>query len=195
MIRTSQDWAKYGDTNVCVVDWHPLAAHFYSVAARRTKYVGKVVGKFLFRMIEFGMPIDRITVAGHSMGAHIAGFAGSYLKKRSLYLNEIYGENEIQRICTPFKSRMVEKKYLTRGKLITALDPAGALFTYPNLVEKTERVDTGDANYVQAIHTSIVLGSGVAAGHADFFIDGGISQPGCATKFLRKGLLGTFGSS
>lgn len=92
MIRTSHDWAKYGDTNVCAVDWHALSAHFYSVAARRTKYVGKVVGKFLIRMIEFGMPVDAITVAGHSMGAHIAGFAGSYMKKRNLYLNELYGK-------------------------------------------------------------------------------------------------------
>lgn len=73
-----------------------------------------------------------------------------------------------------------------------AIDPAGAMFTYPNLVEKSERVDPGDARYVQAIHTSIVLGSGVEAGHADFYIDGGVSQPGCATEFLRKGLLGMF---
>lgn len=73
---------------------------------------------------------------------------------------------------------------------IIAIDPAGALFTYPNLLDKSERVDAGDAKYVQAIHTSIVLGSGVEAGHADFYIDGGISQPGCATKFIRKGLLG-----
>lgn len=57
---------------------------------------------------------------------------------------------------------------------------------------KSERVDAGDARYVQAIHTSIVLGSGVKAGHADFYVDGGVAQPGCATKFLRKGLLGAF---
>lgn len=92
MIRTSHDWAKYGDTNVCAVDWHALGANFYSVAAQRTKYVGEVVGKFLHRIIEFGMPLDRITVAGHSMGAHIAGFAGNYLKNRNLYLNKIYGK-------------------------------------------------------------------------------------------------------
>lgn len=77
---------------------------------------------------------------------------------------------------------------------IIAIDPAGALFTYPNLLDKSERVDAGDAKYVQAIHTSIVLGSGVEAGHADFYIDGGISQPGCATKFIRKGLLGAWSS-
>lgn len=97
MIRTSLDWAKYGDTNVCAVDWHALAANFYSVAAQRTKYVGRVVGKFLQRTIGFGMPLNEITVAGHSMGAHIAGFAGSYLKKRNLYLNEIYGKRNVQR--------------------------------------------------------------------------------------------------
>lgn len=92
MKRTSQDWAKYGDTNVCVVDWHAFAANLYSIAARRTKYVGKTVGRFLVRLVEFGMPLDRIAVAGHSMGAHIAGFAGNYLKKRNLYLNVIYGK-------------------------------------------------------------------------------------------------------
>lgn len=47
------------------------------------------------------------------------------------------------------------------------------------------RLDAGDANYVEATHTNgptlLIAGAGIGApiGHADFFANGGRSQPGC----------------
>ncbi|CRK87466.1 CLUMA_CG001267, isoform A [Clunio marinus] len=74
-------------------------------------------------------------------------------------------------------------KSVTRGRVntIIGLDPAGPLFP---VGDPTGRLDVGDAVYVEAIHTNGgTLGSGIGApiAHADFFPNGGETQPGCTT--------------
>ncbi|CAH1236366.1 unnamed protein product [Diabrotica balteata] len=60
---------------------------------------------------------------------------------------------------------------------IVGLDPAGPLFTVKNTAN---RLDRTDAKFVQVIHTNGgTLGFGEAIGHADYFPNGGESQPGC----------------
>ena len=55
------------------------------------------------------------------------------------------------------------------------------------------RLDAGDANYVECIHTNgptvVLVGAGIGApiGHADFFPNGGDSQPGCLTNTCSHG--------
>lgn len=62
------------------------------------------------------------------------------------------------------------------------LDPAGPLFSTRN---PESRIDSGDANYVECIHTNgptlLIIGLGIGAGicDADFYPNGGTSQPGC----------------
>ncbi|XP_019557991.3 phospholipase A1 VesT1.02 [Aedes albopictus] len=70
-------------------------------------------------------------------------------------------------------------KRVTRGRLhtVVALDPALPLFSInaPN-----ERVAPTDANYVEVIHTNAgLLGFDLPIGQADFYPNGGRSQPGC----------------
>ncbi|XP_065073523.1 pancreatic triacylglycerol lipase-like [Ochlerotatus camptorhynchus] len=70
-------------------------------------------------------------------------------------------------------------KRVTRGRLhsVIALDPALPLFSInaPN-----ERVAPTDANYVEVIHTNGgLLGFDLPIGQADFYPNGGRSQPGC----------------
>ncbi|XP_066155468.1 phospholipase A1 2-like [Euwallacea fornicatus] len=67
----------------------------------------------------------------------------------------------------------------TEGKLhsITGLDPAGPLFLEKN---PDERLNQGDAQYVQVIHTNAgFLGVNYDVGDADYWPNGGMSQPGC----------------
>lgn len=64
MWRLSIDWAKFEDTNVCAVDWNILATNFYSIAAKNTKIVGKILSKFLIRLHRLGVPLDHMTIAG-----------------------------------------------------------------------------------------------------------------------------------
>ncbi|XP_053671856.1 lipase member H-like [Anopheles nili] len=73
------------------------------------------------------------------------------------------------------------KHFQTGPKLagIVALDPAGPLFSVD---APSERVDAADAQYVEVIHTDGgLLGLRSALGQADFFPNGGRSQPGCLT--------------
>ncbi|XP_076322219.1 pancreatic triacylglycerol lipase-like [Tachypleus tridentatus] len=61
---------------------------------------------------------------------------------------------------------------------ITALDPPGPYFT--NTAKKV-RLDRGDADFVDVIHTDSIVGLGTreAVGHIDFYPNGGDHQPGC----------------
>lgn len=72
-------------------------------------------------------------------------------------------------------------KAVTRGQIdtILGLDPAGPLFSVDN---PANRLAATDARYVEAIHTN-GGGTGIGApiAQADFFPNGGSSQPGCLT--------------
>ncbi|XP_013183657.2 pancreatic lipase-related protein 2 [Amyelois transitella] len=66
-----------------------------------------------------------------------------------------------------------------RVSRITGLDPAGPLW-----VLNSNRLRASDARYVEVIHTNGAytgLGIGTSIGHADFYPNGGSSQPGCLT--------------
>ncbi|XP_060654091.1 phospholipase A1 member A [Drosophila nasuta] len=60
---------------------------------------------------------------------------------------------------------------------ITGLDPAMPLFITAGANDK---LDPSDADFVDVIHTNaMVQGKLERCGHADFYMNGGISQPGC----------------
>ncbi|NWI15944.1 LIPH Lipase, partial [Crypturellus soui] len=68
---------------------------------------------------------------------------------------------------------------LYEGKLgrITGLDPAGPLYRGKL---PSERLDPGDAQFVDVIHSDTDgLGYREALGHVDFYPNGGTDQPGC----------------
>ncbi|KAI8119938.1 hypothetical protein FF38_07176 [Lucilia cuprina] len=60
---------------------------------------------------------------------------------------------------------------------ITGLDPAMPLFV---MASEKDKLDPSDAAYVDVIHTNaMVQGKLERCGHADFYMNGGIIQPGC----------------
>ncbi|PSN50074.1 hypothetical protein C0J52_04198 [Blattella germanica] len=74
--------------------------------------------------------------------------------------------------------------YLNAGKLgrITGLDPT-ILFYMGN--NRSRDLDPTDAHFIDVIHTGAgILGQWGPNGHADFYVNGGTSQPGCAQNSI-----------
>lgn len=75
------------DVNVLIVDWGKAAKRNlfeYATAKYHVPLVGKYVGKFIEWLSEnynenIAELANRTTIVGHSLGAHIAGYAGTYL--------------------------------------------------------------------------------------------------------------------
>ncbi|KAL7740104.1 hypothetical protein ACLKA6_015941 [Drosophila palustris] len=64
-----------------------------------------------------------------------------------------------------------------RVRHITALNPAKPLYVTTNL---TERLDPSDADFVDVIHTDILIhGLMQSVGHVDFYPNKGVRQPNC----------------
>ncbi|XP_063697710.1 phospholipase A1 [Culicoides brevitarsis] len=75
---------------------------------------------------------------------------------------------------TNYASRAVAPYRLPR---ITGLDPAMPLFITSS---PDEKLDASDAEFVDVIHTNaLVQGKMERCGHVDFYMNGGIIQPGC----------------
>ena len=108
-----------GSFNVFYVDWGALCASpCYPAAVSNMPQVAYCLSDALKSLRNHGLPIERTTCVGHSLGAHVCGMMANYLKFR---MNRI-----------------------------VALDPARPLIR-PGLVN---RVDSGDANFVEVIHTN-----------------------------------------
>lgn len=87
--QIAQDAQHFLDTNVCIVGWDQLAKYNYFQAAKQNC---RLVSDYLTRFVNFltqeGMSLDIITLAGHSLGAHICGQVGNNLNGQ---IAEIYG--------------------------------------------------------------------------------------------------------
>ena len=158
---------KSAKWNIIAVDWRQGASpddalsfvninEKYSRAASNTRLVGRQVANFISQLITARLvePSD-IHLIGHSLGAHVAGYAGKW------------------------HNRMYPGERLGR---ITGLDPAGKVFEYANVVhnlvgywqcvpvgwwydpqckwdlteteKRRNRLDRTDADFVDVIHTS-----------------------------------------
>ncbi|XP_045538859.1 pancreatic lipase-related protein 2 [Papilio machaon] len=142
------------DCNVIVLDWEKLASSDYVTASFGVPAVGQGLGRFLaFLNSVTEAPYSSMHLVGFNLGAHIVGNAGKELG------------GQIARI--------------------TGLDPSGPLWT-----GNQNRLNASDAVYVEVIHTdgpsgvnpTYGLGIGIPIGTADFFPNGGYSQPGCLTS-------------
>ncbi|KAJ8983360.1 hypothetical protein NQ317_009273 [Molorchus minor] len=108
------------------------------------------------------------------VGEHIADFIKSLVSTYRLDLSRVYfvGHSLGAHISGNAGAAL-------GGKVgnIVGLDPAGPLFSVDNI---DDRLDPTDALFVQAIHTNGgLLGFRQSLGHADYFPNGGSSQPGC----------------
>lgn len=99
---------EYDCLNIFITDWSRCASNIYYFGpALFVKNVGYRVGGLIEYLVNnLSTPITNIHVIGHSLGAHVAGFAGKYIQEKGMVL--------------PW---------------VTGLDPAAILF-YPILPER-----------------------------------------------------------
>ncbi|XP_006567189.2 pancreatic triacylglycerol lipase isoform X1 [Apis mellifera] len=135
------EYLKYNDYNIIMVDWQPLAAStFYLGPIQNTKLVGKVAAKFIdFLAAETGLETENIHFLGHSLGAHVAGNTGSSIT--SGHLGRITGLDPASpgfHLFTSNKTRLDSSDAIfvdiihSCGGILGFLQPLGNVDFYPN---------------------------------------------------------------
>ncbi|GFX80309.1 pancreatic lipase-related protein 2 [Trichonephila clavipes] len=148
------------DYNVIIVDWSKGNGPPYTQATANCRVVGAEVA-FLIKQLEEikGVSPMNCHIIGHSLGAHIAGYAGERLNK----LGRISGLDPAH----PYFQFMPPS---------VRLDPTDADFV--------DNIHTDSGS-----HKLLPLGMIQLAGHIDFFPNNGMSQPGCAKSVIHSILL------
>ena len=84
--------------NVIAVDWEKGAKWPYMRAVANSRLVGIQAAKFITFLVQMGNTgVSKIHMIGHSLGAHIAGYASQAL--RPLVLSRISGEKNLSSDC------------------------------------------------------------------------------------------------
>lgn len=156
MANALLDEDKHSTATVIVVDWGDGSSPPYSQAAANIRLVGAITAHVIHMIYEeLKLPnIDKVHMLGHSLGAHLCGYAGFTLQRD-------FG--------------------LALGR-ITGLDPAEPLFANTESVVRLDKSDAKyvDVVHTDALpFSSGGLGMRAAIGHVDFYPNGGYNNPGC----------------
>lgn len=140
-----------GDFNVITVDWSKANGLPYTQATANTQIVGVDIAILLQSFASrFNMVLDQFHIIGHSLGAHIAGYAGKRLQGR---LGRITGLDPAG-------------PYFENTDPVVRLDKSDAKF-----------VDCIHSDGASTINLGFGLLQPL--GHVDFYPNGGKNQPNC----------------
>lgn len=68
---------KVEDMNVIAVDWGKGAKYLYEYAVANTQIAGAETARLIHSLIDnTGVSIEKFHIIGHSLGAHVCGYAG-----------------------------------------------------------------------------------------------------------------------
>jgi len=151
---------KRGDYNVIIVEWGRGAGVPYTQATANTRLVGAEIAYLIdFMGKTIGSKPEQFHIIGHSLGAHIGGYAGERLK----YLGRISGLD-------------AAGPYFSGTDKVVRLDPTDALFV------DVMHTDTGTILGTLLGHGG--FGYTEPLGHVDVYPNGGDEQPNCDPSIL-----------
>ncbi|XP_011187982.1 phospholipase A1 VesT1.02-like [Zeugodacus cucurbitae] len=79
-------WLGRGKYNVIIVDWERARSVDYASSVLAVPKVGEKVASMINYLVDIhGMSLDETEVIGHSLGAHVAGYAGKNIKNGLLH--------------------------------------------------------------------------------------------------------------
>lgn len=149
----AQAYFQVGDFNIFSIDWEQLALwHDYFGAAANTRFVGEYSAQLIDLLAQHG-GIGNLHLVGHSLGAHVVGFAGK--KAQEL-------------------GHMVPR--------ITGMDPAQPAFELAGSAGRLDKGDATLVDVIHTNSGMLwegCLSMMRAIGHVDFYPAGGKHQPGC----------------
>ena len=164
-----RSYLNAGDYNVILCDWGEGASTWYFQASANSRVVGAEIANLVKFMAKVtGLRMQDVHVVGHSLGAHIAGYAGERI-------------HNLGRITALDPA----KPYFEATHPSVRLDPSDAL--YVDVVHSDASVKNG---------ALFSLGTRQLMGDVDFFPNNGDIQPGCdvqpVTSLLEgSGIVGT----
>ncbi|XP_054722435.1 pancreatic lipase-related protein 2-like, partial [Uloborus diversus] len=157
MRETKDELLKRGSYNIILVDWSWGNGPNYTEAAENTKVIGRQLAFVIQKIMnESGVGPENIHIVGHSLGAHVAGFAGQSVR----HLRRI---TALDPALSPFQNKSKEER----------LDSSDA-----HLVDVIHT--NGGTEYGK------VLGDINPLGHADFYPNGGTKQESCRGLIVKS---------
>uniref|UniRef100_A0A1A9X5G7 Lipase domain-containing protein n=1 Tax=Glossina brevipalpis TaxID=37001 RepID=A0A1A9X5G7_9MUSC len=157
MLEMGQTLLKHepeGQAAVILIDWGNGSSPPYVQAVANIRLVGAITAHVIHMIYEELSLTDlsKVHIIGHSLGSHLAGYAGYHLQKD-------FG--------------------LKVGR-ITGLDPAAPLFAETHSIVRLDRSDAHFVDVIHT-DGNLLGGLGLyqRLGHVDFYPNGGMDNPGC----------------
>ncbi|MCI3325438.1 hypothetical protein MQA28_25810, partial [Escherichia coli] len=152
MREMKDEFLRQGDYNVILVDWGEGSLALYGQATANTRVVGAMIAQLItFLQNATGAQPENMHVIGHSLGSHVAGYAGERLR----HLGRITGLDPAE-------------PYFQNTDRVVRLDPTDALF-----------VDVIHTDAASFYSLDFGLGMSQTCGHVDYFPNAGYDMPGC----------------
>ncbi|XP_041360079.1 pancreatic triacylglycerol lipase-like [Gigantopelta aegis] len=150
LTHMKNEFLKTNDFNVIIVGWGKGSLPPYTQATANTRVVGAMIAQ-LIKTIQktTGAQPETFHIIGHSLGAHIAGYAG----ERIQHVGRISGLDPAE-------------PYYQNTDIRVRLDPSDALFV--------DVIHTDGQSILK-----LGYGMKQTCGHVDYFPNGGMTQPGC----------------
>ncbi|XP_056385906.1 inactive pancreatic lipase-related protein 1-like isoform X2 [Hyla sarda] len=150
IINMCQKIFEVEDVNCVALDWSSGAFSFYAQASNHVRYVGRQIARFLQMLEEtFNYSAIKVHLIGHSLGAHIVGFAG----KSHKLIGRITGLDPAN-------------PYFEGTDIVVRLDKTDAIFV--------DIIHTDSKPF-----TSLGLGFRTPIGHVDVYPNKGVDMPEC----------------